>query len=166
MKTQLEQYCAAMRRGIDEICIQIELETGLIGYTPQLVTIGLAAIQEGKDPFDAIDSYGAAMNDKELLRQAGKAIGIKLVFEPKGPVWVGEYGEWPVWNPLSDDGDALRLAVKLGLTVAKWGDPQNSAVSFLPGNYAVSSEPISPDPFEATRRSIVRAAAEIGRTMP
>ena len=57
MKTQLEQYCDAMRRGVHEICIQIELDTGLVGYPPELVTLGLAAMQDGKDPHEAIDAY-------------------------------------------------------------------------------------------------------------
>lgn len=57
MKTQLEQYCDAMRRGTDAVCIRIEKETGLFGYPPELVTLGLAAIREGKDPHEAIDAY-------------------------------------------------------------------------------------------------------------
>lgn len=57
MKNPLELYCDAMRHGATEICIQIEQETGLFGYPPELVTLGLAAIQEGKDPHEAIDAY-------------------------------------------------------------------------------------------------------------
>lgn len=53
------------------------------------------------------------------------------------------------WNPLTDDGDALRLAVKLHLLESSWlGDMSKEA-----------------DPYAATRRAIVRAAAEIGESM-
>lgn len=59
MNTQslLEQYCDAMRHGSLEACIHIEQKTGLLGYSPELVTLGLAAIQEGKDPHEAIEAY-------------------------------------------------------------------------------------------------------------
>lgn len=48
----------------------------------------------------------------------------------------------PTWNPLKDDGDALRLAHKLGL---------------------LSDVPVWPRTLEETRRAIVKAAAEIGK---
>lgn len=62
------------------------------------------------------------------------------------------------WNPLTDDGDALRLAVKMGLEVGFEGDN----FVFADGT---CSEFLTPDPYAATRRAIVRAAAEIGRAM-
>ena len=55
------------------------------------------------------------MTDKELLELAAKAAG----YEAR---WFGdvfcrdtklEPYPWRGWNPLTDDGDALRLAVKL-----------------------------------------------------
>jgi hypothetical protein len=82
-------------------------------------------------------------------------------------------GEWPSpepfehvlsrWNPLTDDGDALRLAVKLGIDVMRTNisGPQVHAMDF-----GVSiTEEAGTDPYAATRRAIVRAAAEIGRNM-
>ena len=54
------------------------------------------------------------MTDKELLELTAKAAGIDK------PDHINTCGSWvfneprkPNWNPLHDDGDALRLAVKL-----------------------------------------------------
>lgn len=62
------------------------------------------------------------------------------------------------WNPLTNDGDALRLAVKLRM-----------AVSVCQEYTAIldckTREDHESDPYAATRRAIVRAAAEIGRLM-
>ena len=101
------------------------------------------------------------MTDKELLELAAKAAGIYKDsldcegYDPHGYVR-------PDWNPLTDDGDALRLAVKLGF--------MDSGVGFA----RVLSElqqmifPANVDldrPYSATRRAIVRAAAAIGEQM-
>jgi len=67
------------------------------------------------------------------------------------------------WNPLTDDGDALRLAVQLDLHVHPSGDEvwvSNPATSLAED---VVFETYRGDPYAATRRAIVRAAAEIGR---
>lgn len=59
------------------------------------------------------------MNDKELLEMAAKAAGYELADKvdsqiPSGGVWIiDKNGKDAVWSPLLDDGDALRLAVKL-----------------------------------------------------
>jgi hypothetical protein len=89
------------------------------------------------------------MNDKELLYLAAKAAGIEVVT----PTML-EYGKW---NPLEDDGDALRLAVKLGLGIV-----------FTHGRIIVGLDGkcIAEDEEGNTRRAIVRAAAEIGKAMP
>jgi hypothetical protein len=60
------------------------------------------------------------------------------------------------WNPITDDGDALRLMVKLDLIV------MIGAVRDVSGQLFLDK---SEDDLEATRRAIVRAAAEIGRSM-
>lgn len=95
--------------------------------------------------------------DKELLELAAKAAGI-----------AGEYRSYYVeaynkdffgiavkgasscsfWNPLTDDGDALRLAVKLGIWTLTYSDDD--------------WEYCDHDGYAATRRAIVRAAAAIG----
>ena len=58
--------------------------------------------------------------DRELLELAAKAAGIALDGEcPHGGFWVwdDEHLHHLPWNPLADDGDALRLAVKLDIQV-------------------------------------------------
>ncbi|OMQ52651.1 hypothetical protein [Burkholderia pseudomallei] len=70
-----------------------------------------------------------------------------------------------VWNPLSDDGEAFRLAVKLGILVSQ----QLSYVSVCQphGNASMRGiqfqESYGTDSIAATRRAIVRAAAEIAK---
>jgi len=91
--------------------------------------------------------------DRELLELAAKAVGIaKRVVELR------------LWNPLTDDGDALRLAVKLGLLIHGTDSPSTvwCQVGECPDAFL---EAAKPDPYAATRRAIVRAAAEIGRNM-
>ena len=66
-----------------------------------------------------------------------------------------------VWNPLADDGDALRLAVKLRIDVAHARDYVVSGLGT-----ADSMRRENGDDCAATRRAIVRAAAEVGRRMP
>ena len=107
------------------------------------------------------------MTDRELLELAAKAAGLgTLVWGDKYKlgddeidctdmpyVRSGQPDEGDVfWNPLTDDGDALRLAVKLNL----WEAVRD-------GHQHLDSDG---DPYAATRRAIVRAAAEIGRNMP
>jgi hypothetical protein len=77
-----------------------------------------------------------------------------------------EPDDWACWNPLTDDGDALRLAVKLGLCMTFIADCDTVQV-YQQNEYA---EPYNVH-VEAmddygTKRAIVRAAAEIGRNMP
>lgn len=94
------------------------------------------------------------MKDRELLELAAKAAGIGSVisFEAGGLV-LGPNSRKRFWAPLTDDGDALRLAVSLKLDV-----------NFYRGFQEVI---IHADDMQAiVRRAIVRAAAEIGRTMP
>jgi hypothetical protein len=107
--------------------------------------------------------------DRELLELAARAAGFKL------HRWMGDLqnkylldpnfdsGLAETWNPLNDDGDALRLAVKLnmhvmvsaGATRASWNN----------GIYGEVVERDKSDQLSATRRAIVRAAAAIGETM-
>lgn len=104
------------------------------------------------------------MTDREELEFAAKAAGIEIDYDPyasrdgESDAWVTSDGF--VWNPLTDDGDALRLAVKV-LNWPHGGRAFDNAVSAM---YAVGQLP--KDPYAATRRAIVMAAAEIGRNMP
>ena len=102
------------------------------------------------------------MTDKELLELAAKAVGIEgrysdniltdggqvagieLVFRRTAPPQgAHSHSIMRCWNPLMDDGDALRLAVNLRIDV----------------------RPRCPDA-AATRCAIVHAAAAIGEQMP
>jgi hypothetical protein len=101
------------------------------------------------------------MNDKELLELAAKAAGI----EPNGVYGWKVAGNDCIWNPLTDDGDALRLAVKLNLSMDLFDDA--IFVGYTPNCNDCDQvrEELNNDPYAATRRAIVRAAAEIGRGM-
>jgi hypothetical protein len=101
------------------------------------------------------------VSDRELLELAAKAAGgIDYRHDNTlGTKTIARSGQTTIcncgarWNPLDDDGDALRLAVKLGLL----GAPAH-IINFI----AAKGDT---DPDAATRRAITRAAAEIGRNM-
>ena len=86
--------------------------------------------------------------DRELLEAAAKAAGLtdKIIW------WENRYirdtgSAYAIieWNPLNDDGDALRLAVQLNL----WQATRDGYQHLDSDN----------DILSATRRAIVRAAA-------
>lgn len=54
--SELARYARAMRNGIHSTLVAIEQKHGLYGYPPELVSIGLKAIDEGLDPDDAISA--------------------------------------------------------------------------------------------------------------
>jgi len=59
------------------------------------------------------------MNDRELLELAAKAAGYDVVYESTYLTFFRQdVPGRPIWNPLNDDGDALRLTVKIPLTVS------------------------------------------------
>lgn len=107
------------------------------------------------------------MSDRELLEFAAKAADIGS--------YVGMFGDYQIpenWNPLSDDGDALRLAVKLNLHIAIECELAGAITIdwILDGGFTITGDleqdaPVGGDDFAATRRAIVRAAAEIGKAM-
>lgn len=101
------------------------------------------------------------MSDSELLEKAAKAAGFTVVRESevhKGAVFL--YGVQDPWNPLAWDADAFRLAVKLGIGVEPCIHGDDYARAAV-GEVLVD-EPHNGDPYAATRRAIVRAAAAIG----
>lgn len=107
------------------------------------------------------------MIDRELLELAAKMAGAEIngyrgsepLYATEKEVESGEF-EYAPWNPLEDDGDALRLAVKLEISVLP-GMEISSARH--PGFTIWMNESNSGDPAIATRRAIVRVAAEMGR---
>jgi len=115
-----------------------------------------------------------AMTDRELLELAAKAAGY-VYLEHKGyddeddeyvtHRWIRDHNNALIkWNPLTDDGDALRLAVKLGLEIECNPPSDQTAVRKSRGDSYVWCNH-DDDPYAATRRAIVRAAAEIGKNM-
>lgn len=107
------------------------------------------------------------MTDRELLELAAKAAGVEQGAERtecgiSTTLPDGRHGYLPQWNPLTDDGDALRLAVRLGININFGNHDDGSVVAFdFTGRFSDCEE--SGDPDTATRRAIVRAAAEIGK---
>ena len=102
------------------------------------------------------------MKDQELLELAAKAAGIELwhedVFTNGLTQKVSANGVLR-WNPLTDDGDALRLAVKLDIHVGP-APGNGNAIAYSVAHLA--EEPHGNDKLAATRRAIVRAASAIG----
>lgn len=82
-------------------------------------------------------------NDRELLEAAARAAGI----------------DSKDWNPLDDDGEALRLAVRRRLVIEPEGSPETVSVWSYDDRVPVVSEPHGADVGAAIRRAIVRAAA-------
>lgn len=108
------------------------------------------------------------MNDRELLELAARAAGMELKW---GEVHIlgdtkidcsdlAEADGLP-WDPLTDDGDALRLAVKLDIMVNPSEVEVHACVNVLGGLIVV---PFGTDRYAATRRAIVRAAAKVGES--
>jgi hypothetical protein len=94
------------------------------------------------------------MTDRELLEAAAKAAGLTI------GAWSDNYGAFMYrgvepgkswWNALTDDGDAFRLMVR--------------CLPFYTVCYSREDyEACNRDGLAASRRAIVRAAAEIGRS--
>ncbi|MBR8141168.1 hypothetical protein KDW46_02185 [Burkholderia vietnamiensis] len=117
------------------------------------------------------------MTDRELLELAAKASGFSFDKYVSGSSPEDfHYGlnsgllkidrdrlDAVLWNPLLDDGDALRLAVKLSmqLDISASGCLVYLSNSAAPIGICAYSE--TRDIEAATRRAIVRAAAEIGK---
>ena len=94
------------------------------------------------------------MTDRELLELAAKAAGIPLKpdFAERFDYYMADK---LMWNPLTDDGDALRLAVRLNILKNAYLE---SWIAHEVGKGL--------DWYAATRRAITRAAAEIKKEMP
>ena len=117
------------------------------------------------------------MSDKELLELAAKAACIQIgAYAEQIDSY---YSEWDgqsayelttggYWNPLIDDGDALRLAVILDIHIEQNTTFKRACALYYADDSVLRTEVFEPwgdDKIAATRRAIVRAAAEIGKSM-
>lgn len=114
------------------------------------------------------------MTDRELLEKAAKAAGIEVEWDDEEFADLRAVSEGmflkgkrspdnsKYWNPLTDDGDALRLAVKLRIRVEWWKNGVEASHPKLQNTAIYETED---DPYSTTRRAIVRAAAAIGETL-
>ncbi len=107
------------------------------------------------------------MTDRELLELAAKAAGA-MQHERNQECWLlpRNDGIWRVWQPLTDDGDALRLAVVLGIVVLQMEGSARAGAEGLECDFSAPYAAHGNDRMKATRKVIVAAAAEIGRAMP
>ncbi|MDQ0068312.1 hypothetical protein J2W34_000086 [Variovorax boronicumulans] len=120
---------------------------------------------------------GEPSKDRELLERAAKAAGIDAEFHPElgyGPEGMYLKGQRSpdnskYWNPLHDDGDALRLAVKLHINIGFIWDGENDQYdpvtahrgrAYAAEQIGITEREVFDEP-AATRRAIVRAAASL-----
>lgn len=110
------------------------------------------------------------MTDRELIEHAAKAAGVDVVWGHFGfgQEWLTPdhiLGGLRPWRPLTDDGDALRLAVKLGIRVlfpaieSVSGYHNAACVGTFEHGEVEEYVDDHADMYAATRRAIVRAAA-------
>ena len=103
------------------------------------------------------------MTDRELLELAAKAAGYmpnnNWAWSERAQAFRYRLGgDWIEWNPRDDDGDALRLAVKLF-------DGDDMEVIWHNAR-RLRAECPELDEVAAIRHAIFHAAADIGRNMP
>ena len=104
-------------------------------------------------------------SDKELLELAAKAAGAEGVYhEQDSSFGIGFKKDivpslW--WNPLADDGDALRLMIRLEIKLIYF----TGGVSANRSIHGFIADERSGDIMADARRAITRVAAEIGRRM-
>lgn len=107
-------------------------------------------------------------DDRSLLQAAAMAAGYVLhwTHDDLPPVVTGgaDRDDTFYWNPLTDDGDAQRLAVKLAMTIGIDHARGRTSVTApgLPSDWNPCVDCFrDSDPYAATRRAIVRAAAAL-----
>ena len=112
--------------------------------------------------------------DRELLELAARAAGVRHIEYTndydgsRGLMMCNEHGRHTdTWSPLTDDGDALRLAVKLDIHIKRYAGATTaqelcSTISFTEHDHWAEN---NHDDLASTRRAIVRAAAAIGEAM-
>ena len=119
------------------------------------------------------------MDEKQMLLMAAKAAGIEYDAEASKPHPISGafFGLWLVyrhepseyarryWNPLTDDGDALRLAVKLRIKF-RYNEALGQGLAWTGGTpdfeARANIEECGRNENACARLAIVRAAAAIG----
>lgn len=129
-----------------------------VQYANALASAPAAPAQDTASPLE----IAMTNKDRELLELAARAAGYPP--EWKGDIKIGV--DAPVyerrWNPLTHDGDALRLAVALRIALTMHEGGCMASNLYLIDTY----ESYGSDPYAATRRAITRAAAQIGNAKP
>ena len=116
-------------------------------------------------------------SDRELLELAAKAAGYavewhELVVSRKGRFGLIEHTKkegfrlnFQRWDPLTDDGDALRLAVRLHISPS-WSPTKKSVKASIENDpFLVFGIDATGDDCADIRRIIVMSAASIGEAM-
>lgn len=103
--------------------------------------------------------------DRWLLELAAKAAGFaEYKFnEELGEIWCKGHG---MWCPLSDDGDALRLAAKLMISIDLTDDSNEEVRTLTQSGMHWTELLDGSGDLSPIRYAIVGAAAHIGRSMP
>lgn len=101
------------------------------------------------------------MSDKELLELAAKAASVELKWTESGKPYTGV----EPFNPLTDDGDALRLAARLNFRLDIHGGTVRIVDELDNEHYLSGVVTDSAEQMSVVRRAIARAAAEIGRNL-
>ena len=111
--------------------------------------------------------------NRQLLEAAAKAAGISAAWYFGLGMGVEEFSGVPkLWDPLKDDGDAMRLKVRLHLIVGSYATYTSVTGTYTPGGYEVPNETIvwhhetGGDACAAERLAITRCAAAIAAAMP
>lgn len=108
------------------------------------------------------------MTDRELIELAARAAGYKAIhsFENNDSLMI-EVSErkYEVFNPLTSDADAFRLAVAVEICVSQFHSTVSAGCVSVGGMPVHERVTVAADRLPATRRAITRAAAEIGRGM-
>ena len=110
------------------------------------------------------------MTDKEMLELAAKAAGVEYGWQHIFDDYEGSTSEKWDWNPLTCDGDAFRLAMKLNLNIKFDVVPDGATVqAYAEQHHELDDVEITEiyerDQYKATRRVITRADAEIGKNL-
>lgn len=100
--------------------------------------------------------------DMRLLEKAAASAGYKAARWNDDQTAILLDGEQEPWNPLADDGAAMRLAVRVNLELCIASPITYARMAMQEGISAPISEFHGADAMAATRRAIVRAAAKMG----